>query len=147
MVDYLLRRPIFPIVIETDERVYGVLNEHELSQLVDNSKYVKKDSYSVIDSGGEGWSYFAPKNVISPLCVKKKWFKKEIIELFNSSLKKCNIPKRYIASSLSNRTVGKIIGEITEFSNALKSDIETSCLDHPTVMSKRKIYVGTQKNS
>mgnify|MGYP000497098298 CR=1 FL=1 len=121
MVSYFLRKPKFPLLIETDNRVYGVENEVDLVEIIKRTNHSKKTSYSVVDSTGEGWSFVPSLTTISPLTVKKKWFKKEIIELFNSSLKEAKIEKRYIPPNLSNNTVGKIVNDIVVFDLALTS--------------------------
>jgi len=44
----------------------------------------EKSRYDVIDVKGEGWSFHPENMVISPLNMKKRWFKKEIIAMFNN---------------------------------------------------------------
>ena len=75
-------------------------------------------SYDLVDSTGEGWSLYTPKMVISPLTLKKRWTKREIIKLFNE---RENIElaegKKYSEKSLSAKRLYKIIFDLVEISS------------------------------
>ena len=121
MVKYFFREPVFPILVETDYRVFGIYNSEEFDQLVQKQRFCAKENYDVVDSTGEGWSYFAEYNVISPLIMHKRWYKKEIIEFINKPLYKLGIKVLYVGKSLSAKNKSAIIKEISEFSKELEN--------------------------
>jgi len=67
----------------------------------------------MIDSSGEGWAFWPDQMAISPLTFKKKWFKKEVIELFNNRINTSeNV--RYSSKSLSTKRFDRIFKELVE---------------------------------
>jgi hypothetical protein len=51
VIQYLFRKPKYPVLIETDEIIMGARSGERIGRLC-------KQSYIVIDSSGEGWSFF-----------------------------------------------------------------------------------------
>ncbi|NKE72806.1 hypothetical protein [Candidatus Manganitrophus noduliformans] len=115
MIKYLFRKPKYPILIETDFRVAGARNAQKIERLAGGSAFGKKESYTVIDATGEGWSFVPKYGVISPLTIDKRWNKLKIIEFFNASLARTGIVEKYEARSLSNKRMDRVVGEIVEF--------------------------------
>jgi hypothetical protein len=119
VVQYLLRTPKYPLLIETDRRVSGARSGRGIDRLCKQASFARKESYIVVDSAGEGWSFFPANEVISPLTTLKRWSKAKIIELFNASLEEIGIQERYKPRSLSNRRLEQIVREIVEFESKL----------------------------
>jgi hypothetical protein len=75
VVQYLLRKPKYPLLIETDRRVSGARSGQGIDRLCKQASFARKESYIVVDSAGEGWSFFPANEVISPLTTLKLWSK------------------------------------------------------------------------
>jgi len=118
-INYLFRKPKYPVLIETDLRVFGARNGQKIEKLRKNELFTKKDSYTLIDSTGEGWMFMPEKSVISPFSINKQWTKLKIIEFFNSTLTNLGISESFVAGSLSNQRLDKIINDIVEFESKL----------------------------
>jgi hypothetical protein len=84
VIQYLFRKPKYPVLIETDERVVGARSGERIGRLCRQSSFAAKESYIVVNSFGEGWSFFPTHEVISPLAAHKRWTKAKIVELFNA---------------------------------------------------------------
>lgn len=119
MIKHLFRIPKYPVLIETDHRVVGVRSVQKIERLAGRSALGKKESYTVIDSSGEGWSFLPEFGVISPLTIPKKWNKPKIIDFFNASLARAGVAEKYEARSLSNKRIDRVVGEIVEFESKL----------------------------
>jgi len=116
MVKFLFRRSIFPILVETDKRMYGIPTASHFDKFKKEKLFQTKIYYKVINGRGEGWSYVPEYDVISPLATEKVWTKKQIINFFNSSLKNQNIEDQFVLKSLSNTRLDEIIFSLVEFS-------------------------------
>ena len=119
MVQYLFRKPKYPILIETDGRVMGARSAERIGRLCKQSSFTAKQSYIVIDSSGEGWSFYPDHEGISPLTTHKRWTKAKIIELFNASLAQTESNAKYKPGSLSSRRLEQIVREIVEHESKL----------------------------
>lgn len=119
MIQYIFCKPKYPVLIETDGRVTGARSGEKIGRLCKQSSFAAKESYIVVDSSGEGWSFFPAHEVISPLTTYKRWSKAKIIELFNASLVKTGIQAQYEPGSLSNKRLEKIVREIVEYDSKL----------------------------
>lgn len=119
MIKHLFRTPKYPVLIETDHRVVGARDAKKIERLTNRSAFEKKESYTVIDSFGEGWSFLPEYRVISPLTIPKRWNKPKIIDFFNASLARAGVAEKYEARSLSNKRVDRVVGEIVDFESKL----------------------------
>lgn len=120
MLSYLFRHPKFPLLVESDFRVFGAYNPKKIEMMIAKGAFNNDTSYQVIDSTGEGWSLYMGPAVISPLCVEKRWNKPKIIKFFNQSLEKAGLPRRFVGRSLSNKRLERVILEIVAFEDALE---------------------------
>ncbi len=112
MVEYLFRRPVYPLLIETDNCIRSAKNRRQLNRIIETAAFGAKKFYDVIDSTGEGWSFSLEHSVISPLTLKKRWHKKEIIAFYNSFFSPEDLEKAFIGSSLSNKRIPLLVQEI-----------------------------------
>lgn len=113
MLKYFARKPRYPIICNIDGYVIGAKSEKTfLKQLAETNVEIEK-TYSLIDSSGEGWVFLPDLMTISPLTLKKKWFKKEVIDLFNNRI---NTSEKimYSTKSLSSKRFDRIFKEIVE---------------------------------
>lgn len=117
---YAFRIPKYPILVETDGHTIGASSGVELQAMFEAAGFSKKDSYKIIDSGGEGWQLMSRMGLISPFSFPKTWTKLKAIEFFNNSLASAGYEERYVARSLSNKRLGQVIQEMMELSNSLQ---------------------------
>ena len=119
MTRFLFRQPVFPALIETDSYVKSVRSLVGVSKLRETNELIAQPRYQMVDSNGEGWSYEVQYDAVTPLVVKKKWSKKEIIAFYSSSLDEAGVGVGYEAASLSDKRVHVVVKEIAEMSNRL----------------------------
>ena len=72
-----------------------------------------ESGFPLIDVSGEGWSFHPEHMTISPLTLKKKWSKKEVIALFNERENNTS-NVIYSKKSLSAKRFDKIFQDIVE---------------------------------
>ena len=114
IMKYVFREPSFPLFLETDFSLLVAKDIYDLEKKIKLSYFKTKSSYYVIDSKGEGWAYYNDTDAISPLTGKKRWFKKEVIDLYNSFIK--SDENRFNGTSLSSKNFLRLFNEIIEFS-------------------------------
>ena len=113
MLKYLFRKPRYPIICNIDGYVVGAKSEKTFLKQLSETNVELEKSYDLLDSSGEGWSFWPDKMAISPLTRHKKWSKKEVIELFNNRINASeNI--MYSTKSLSSKRFDRIFKEIVE---------------------------------
>jgi hypothetical protein len=113
MLKHFIRKPKYPIICNISGHVIGAKSERSFSKQIVETNVELGKSYDVVDSSGEGWAFLPEHMVISPLTFKKKWFKKEIVELFNNRSNK-SYNEKYSTKSLPNKRFDRILAEIVE---------------------------------
>ena len=113
-ISFLFRKPKFPIICNFDGIVIAAnslkLLEKKLKKIpIDSEEY-----YDIVDVTSEGWGFSAKHMAISPLTIKKKWFKKEVIDLYNNRENSSKHDKKYSLKSLSSKRFDKIFMEIVD---------------------------------
>ena len=83
-VSFLFRKPKFPILCDIDGYVIAAKSISGFEKQLSAYNICKGSRYPIIDITGEGWSFYTEHMAISPLTTKKKWFKTEVIAIFNS---------------------------------------------------------------
>ncbi len=68
---YLFRIPTFPVVLSIDGVFIGAKTAEELTIELDKFNLDQDTSYDLVDFRGEGWRFYVPEMVISPLTLKK----------------------------------------------------------------------------
>ncbi len=116
MTKYLFREPEFPLLIETESGVMGAMNGMNLESVISQSNFSSKNHFAIIDSSGEGWSYYPEVDAISPLALDKQWSKKKMIAFYNSFVADVEA-NGFVGKSLSSKKVSKVIEEIIAFAN------------------------------
>ena len=106
------------MVTNIEGHFIGAKTPKDLIRKLTKIQFDPDKSYGMVDFTGEGWSLYAPKMVLSPLTLKKRWTKREIIKLFNE---RENIElaegKKYSEKSLSAKRLNKIISDLVEISS------------------------------
>ena len=66
----------------------------------------------VVDATGEGWAFHGDLIIVSPLTLKKRWTKAAIVRLFNESENARRLGATYPETSLSGKTLTRIITDV-----------------------------------
>ena len=114
MVEYLLRKPKYPIICRIDNTLLAAKSGAELDLKLKTIGPITDGNYDVIDVAGEGWWLNTEYMVVSPICVKKKWTKKEIIQLYNNSRYVRETEKKYSEKSLSTKRLDRIVVDVAK---------------------------------
>ena len=110
-VSFLFRKPQFPIICDIDGHLIAAKSKTGFEKQLPTLEGFNKSEFPVIDISGEGWSFYPEHMAISPLTLKKKWFKKELIAIFNN-LKNNTDNVTYSEKSLSAKRFDKIFRDI-----------------------------------
>jgi hypothetical protein len=115
----ILRKPIYPVIIISAEKLYSAFNIKQLAKCCISSVPIEeKTIIPVIDSTGEEFWYSPEKYVLSPGFSFKRWTKKKLIESFNCSSNAQNSLQKYSVKSLSSKRLEKIVSDICELIRA-----------------------------
>jgi len=110
-ISFLFRKPRFPIICDIDGYVISAKSISGFEKQLSAYNICKESRYPIIDITGEGWSFYPEHMAISPLTKKKKWFKKEVIAIFNN--RKSNTSNvTYSEKSISTKRYDKIFQDI-----------------------------------
>ncbi len=116
-LQYFFRKPRFPVLVSIEGDLICGKSPNTLSRRLLKSEYVREKSYNAIDIKGEGWGFYPEHWLITPLSLKKRWTKLEIIKLYNSRKNKKNEDIIYSEKSLSTKRLDRIIADIVEILN------------------------------
>lgn len=111
----LFRSPVYPVIVISDDRLMAASNIEELGESCIAARLKKGEKVvRAIDTSAEEFWYSPDNYAISPGFAFKRWTKKQIVELYNSSSNAMNAEKEYSEKSLSNKRLARIIGDICE---------------------------------
>ena len=115
----LFRNPVYPVIVISEDKLMGATNMKDLAESCIASKMPEGETViKAIDSSAQEFWYSPDNFAIAPGFAFKKWTKKQIIELYNSSSNAKKSDEKYPLKSLSNKKLSRIIGDIC---NLLKS--------------------------
>jgi hypothetical protein len=114
MVGYLLRRPKFPIICRIDNTLLAAKSGAEFNSRLKSLGSITDGNYDVVNGSGEGWSLNTEHMVISPICFKRRWTKKEIIQMYNNSRCSEITGEKYSEKSLSAKRVDRIVADVAK---------------------------------
>lgn len=118
-MNFLFRKPRFPIIIDTGSELIGVKSWAVCEKRLATITFPDLAPRDVIDSSAEGFSFYPEHMVFSPLTFKKRWTKAAVIGLYNRA-KGAGRPA-YPTTSLGNKSLEKVIGDITQLLVAPRS--------------------------
>ena len=111
-VSFFFRKPKFPIICDIDGYVIAAKSVSGFEKQLSAYNFCRGSQYPIVDITGEGWSFHPEHMIISPFTTKKRWFKKEVIAIFNN--RKNNTSNiSYSEKSISVKRYGKIFQDIT----------------------------------
>jgi hypothetical protein len=116
MTSFLFRPPQFPIILFWDEEAVTAANIAEFERLVQSQSPVPQPDQLmvVVDSRWEGFAYFPDLDAVSPICVKKEWTKRELIDAVNARTNRSDDETSYSSSSLSNKTRRRVFEDLVD---------------------------------
>ncbi len=116
-LQYLFRKPKFPLIISIEGYFIGAKTPADLLRKLPQAPVGNKEYYQAIDKMGEGWSFSPGQMLLSPLALKKRWTKKQIISLFNQRTnKEDGQQEQYSEKSLSIKRLDRIITDLVQLS-------------------------------
>jgi hypothetical protein len=111
----LLRSPKYPVIVIADDVLCSAYNIEQLGTLcVISEPFDDDDELKVVDSSGAEFIYFSEHTALIPGILNKRWTKKKLIELYNTSVNAEETNIQYPLKSISSKKLSRIIGEICE---------------------------------
>jgi len=111
-VQYAFRRPRFPIVCVVGEELISAGSPAAFQRQVGRLDLQGGKVLDIVDATGEGWAFHTEMMIVSPLTLRKRWTKSAVIRLFNESENARRIGGAYPETSLSGRTLTRIIADV-----------------------------------
>ena len=120
MTQHHYRAPQYPVIFALGGSVFSAGSRRQFEVVVekelDDSEAYKTGA--VIDSAWEGFGYYPEPDVISPLCIKKDWTKKELVNVVNMRANRQSDRDEYPSRSLERITKQRLFKELLECLNA-----------------------------
>ena len=114
MIRCLFRSPEFPLVCDAGSVLVGASSLQDFAVQVATLDLPPDGNLPVVDASAEGWVFNTEHGVLSPLTTKKRWTKKEVIAMFNSSDAASTLGGQYSERSLSAKRFDRILTEIVK---------------------------------
>jgi len=112
MIRCLFRKPRFPVICDVQGVLIGAKTPGQFVIQASGVALPPGEQLPLVDAGGEGWVLHTDEMVVSPFTFKKRWTKKEIIAMFNSSDTARQLGKQYSTKSLSCKRLDRVVAEI-----------------------------------
>ena len=84
-VRYAFRRPRFPIIYAAGNELLAALSPAAFQRQLERLEPHGAKVLDMVDATGEGWAFHSDLMIVSPLTLKKRWKKIDVIRLFNGS--------------------------------------------------------------
>lgn len=112
-LQYFLRKPEYPVLGNFEGHFISAKNKSEFRRKLAKISLKKDTKYNFLDYKAEGFCLDTKLNFISPMTMKKRWTKREIIALFNERENTELADGRlYSEKSLSSKRVNEIIFDL-----------------------------------
>ncbi len=109
----LFRKPKYPVIVISEDRLMVASSLKKLAKNCLTAKIRKGEKViKAIDSSAEEFWYSPDNFAFAPGFGFKRWTKKQIIDLYNSSSNAKELDKKYPLKSLSNKRLSRIIDDI-----------------------------------
>ena len=126
MIKYLFRKPVFPLICDAEGVLIGADSLEDFADQVAVLDLPAAAQLPVVDASAEGWAFHTDHQVVSPLTFKKRWTKKEVIAMFNSSSAARKLGGQYSERSLSSKRFDRIVSEIVALIRAANKASEVA---------------------
>ena len=117
-LQYFIRKPKYPVMAIIDGNVLAGLSGTDLENQLKKVDSFKKEHYDVIDATGAVWIFSPIPLFISPLSLKKKRTKQELIDLVNNRTNKSEEECPYSAKSISSKRYETVYKELIKILKA-----------------------------
>ena len=111
MIDYLFRKPRFPVICIVDDWLVTAPSAASFEQRLAKIALNLDAKYNIIDSTGEHWELYSIQMYIMPT-MRRKWSKKKIVQTYNQSRNCSQTGKPYAEKSLSSKRFEVIFADI-----------------------------------
>jgi hypothetical protein len=111
-VRYAFRRPRFPLVWPVGNELLSATSPAAFQRQIRRLDLRGVTIIDMVDATGEGWVFHPELMMVSPLTIKKRWKKVEIVRLFNKSDTARRIGAVYPEAYIPRRSVDRIIAEV-----------------------------------
>ena len=111
-IQYAFRRPRFPIVYAVGNELRAATSSVALRRQLERLELPLAAVVDLVDATGEGWAFHSDLMIVSPLTLKKRWKKIEVIRLFNESDNAHRMGAVYPEAYVPRRSLERIIAEI-----------------------------------
>jgi len=112
MIKCLFRQPRFPLICDVHGVLIGAETPEQFEAQVAALELPAGELLPLVDAAGEGWVFHTDEMVVSPLTLKKRWTKKEIISMYNRSETARRLGTEYSTRSLSSKRLDRIVAEV-----------------------------------
>lgn len=127
-IQYAFRRPRFPIICAVDRELIAASSPAAFQREVEHLDLQGTGPMDIVDATGEGWAFHPDLMVVSPLTLKKRWKKIDVIQLFNESNNSLRIGTSYPEAYIPRRSLPRIIAEVA----ALTAQVQPGRARHRT---------------
>ena len=111
-IQYAFRQPKFPIVCAVGNELVSATSPAVFQRHIERLDLQGAKVIDIADVTGEGWAFHADLMIVSPLTLKKRWKKVEVIRLFNASDNARRIGAAYPEAYIPRRSLVRIIAEV-----------------------------------
>jgi hypothetical protein len=111
-IQYAFRRPRFPMICAVGNELLSVTSSAAFQRHIERLDLQGAKVIDIVDATGEGWALHADLMIVSPLTLKKRWKKVEVIRLFNESDNARRIGVAYPEAYIPRRSLVRIIEEV-----------------------------------
>jgi hypothetical protein len=110
-VQYAFRRPRFPVIYAVGNEVLSATSPAAFQR---QAERLERPStvLDMVDATGEGWAFHSDAMIVSPLTLKKRWKKVEVVRLFNESENARRLGAAYPEAYIPRRSLVRIIAEV-----------------------------------
>ncbi|NLB70235.1 MAG: hypothetical protein GX804_11260 [Lentisphaerae bacterium] len=110
----IFRWPVLPFICNTGKHLIGVASLQKFDSMITALNLPSDDVLAGVDADAAGWTYFVKDHFLSPFTSKRRWTKKEVVEMYNGSTAAKKLNQQYSIKSLSAKRFDRIITEIVE---------------------------------
>ena len=111
-VQYAFRRPRFPIIYAVGNELLAALSPAAFQRQLERLEPQGTKVLDMVDATGEGWAFHSDLMIVSPLTLKKRWKKIDVIRFFNGSDNARRIGAAYPEAYIPRRPLARIIAEV-----------------------------------
>src|SRR6266545_4978325 len=111
-VQYAFRRPRFPIIYAVGSELLAAISPAAFQRQLERLEPQGAKVLDMVDATGEGWAFHSDLVIVSPLTLKKRWKKIDVIRLFNGSDNARRIGAAYPEAYIPRRPLARIIAEV-----------------------------------